>query len=108
MEWIIWAYRQVYWVNRQVCPTRSVVRSQIPTNKLPWFWIGAEFSSKTTENVTDVVNQYVRYGNKITPEFLKEVTGYTDVITWKYVDVETLEEKEFPPGGFVIENVSSN
>jgi hypothetical protein len=54
------------------------------------------------------VNQYVRYGKNITPEVLKEITGYTDVITWKYVDVLTLEEKEFPSGGFVIENVASN
>lgn len=108
MEWIIWAYRQMYWCKRRFYPNTPVVRPQVPTSKLPWFWIGAELSTKTTETVTDVVNQYVRYGNKITPEFLQEVTGYTDVITWKYVDVITLEEKEFPPGGFVIENVASN
>jgi hypothetical protein len=105
MEWVVWAYRQVYWVNRQVCPTRSVVRSQIPTNKLPWFWIGGELSGKT-ETVTDIVNEHVRYGNKVTPDFLREVTGYTDIIHWKYIDVETLEEKEFPSDGFVIENVA--
>ena len=107
MEWILWAYRQAYWCKRRLCPSSRAIRVQIPTNKLPWFWIGAELPNKT-ETVTDVVNQYVRYGKNVTPEFLKEVTGYMNVISWKYVDVETLEEKEFPPGGFVIENVPSN
>jgi hypothetical protein len=107
MEWVLWAYRQVYWVNRKVCPSRSIVRSQISTNKLPWFWIGAELPTGT-KAVTEIVNNYVRYGIRINPEFLQEVTGYTNAISWRYVDVETLEEKEFPSHGFVIENVPSN
>jgi len=74
-------------------------------NKLPWFWIGAEFPHKI-ETVTDIVNNHIQYGNQITPEFLSEVTGYTNVKMWRYVDVTTLEEREFPPGGFVIENVA--
>lgn len=105
MEWFLWAYRQAFWCKRRFCPGRVLPRIEIPTNKLPWFWIGAVMPNKT-ESVTDVVNHYVRYGTRVTPEFLREVTGYTDVILWKYVDVETLEEREFPPGGFVIENVA--
>ena len=106
MEWVVWAYRQIYWCRRRLSPTTPVVRTQVPIHKLPWFWIGAELYNKT-ETVTELVNQYVRYGNVITPEFLKEITGCTDVITWKYIDVLTLEEKEFPSEGFVIENASN-
>jgi hypothetical protein len=104
MEWFRWAYGQVYLCKRRLCPSNPVVRVQVPISKLPWFWIGANLPNKT-ETVTDVVNQYVRYGKNVTPEFLEEVTGYMNVISWKYIDVQTLEEKEFPPGGFVIENV---
>ena len=107
MEWIRWAYGQAHWCKRRLCPSNPVVRVQVPSSKLPWFWIGAKLPNKT-ETVTDIVNQYVRYGKNVTPEFLEEVTGYMNVISWKYIDVETLEEKEFPPGGFVIENVASN
>ena len=107
MGWIRWAYGQVHWCKRRLCPSNPVVRSQIHINKLPWFWIGAELSTGT-KPVTEIVNNYVRYGITINPEFLQEVTGYTNAISWKYIDVETLEEKEFPSHGFVIENVTSN
>ena len=103
MEWILWTYRELYKCKRMAFPGRPPPRIEIPINKLPWFWIGAEFSGRT-EAVTEMVNQYVRYGKRITPDLLIEITGYTDVISWKYIDVETLEEKEFPSQGFVIEN----
>lgn len=103
MEWIVWAYREIYKCKRLVFKTKSPPRIEIPVNKLPWFWIGAKFSNRT-ESVTDMVNQYVRYGNRITSDVLTEITGYSDVIAWKYIDVETLEEKDFPSQGFLIEN----
>ena len=103
MEWIVWAYREIYKCKRLVFKNKPPPRIEIPVNKLPWFWIGAKLPTRT-ESVTDMVNQYVRYGNRITPDFLTEITGYTDVIAWKYIDVETLEEKDFPSQGFLIEN----
>lgn len=39
----------------------------------------------------------------VTTEWLDIVTGETSV-TWKYLDAKTLEEKEFPSEGFVIDD----
>ncbi len=70
--------------------------------KVPWFWIGAEFADRS-EPVANIVNTYVRSGIRVTPDFLRSVTGY-DPLVWKYMDAVTLEEKEFPPEGILIEN----
>lgn len=106
MNCLIWAYRRIFFCKRRVIkyfnldkPTE--LRIEIPVHKLPWLWIGAEFSKDKIETVTEIVNQFVKYGLPINSEFLEEVTGYTGA-TWKYVDSQTLEEREFPTEGIVI------
>jgi hypothetical protein len=55
-------------------------------------------------SVTDIVNKHVQYGVPITSKLLSELTHIHEDAIWKYVDSKTLEEKEFPPEGIVIEN----
>ena len=103
---LYWIYRQLFWLKLQLCPQSRNIHSTIPVYNLPWVWVGAQLDD-TVESVTEVVNRYIQYGKPITPTFLKEVTGY-DTNIWKYMDAMTLEEKEFPPEGIVIDDVASD
>jgi hypothetical protein len=97
-------FRQLFWCKRRFCP--NDVRSHvpdIPKETLPWFWVGAQLEDRV-ECITDIVNNYVQYDTPVNPEFLKEITG-CDAKKWVYLDAKTLEEKEFPPEGIVIEYV---
>jgi hypothetical protein len=107
MNWITCIYRQLFYCKRRLCPHVKRIVPIIPANKLPWFWIGTTIYNNTV-TVTEVVNTHIRYGIPITPELLSEITHINnkDAI-WKYVDSKTLEEKEFPPEGIVIEDDSS-
>uniref|UniRef100_A0A6C0JRQ8 Uncharacterized protein n=1 Tax=viral metagenome TaxID=1070528 RepID=A0A6C0JRQ8_9ZZZZ len=92
----------VHWVVSRLCPeTRH--RIEVPASKLPWFWIGTRHYDDEIITVTEVVNRAVRYNDRITPEILRDITGY-DTTNWRYVDKTTLEEKDFPSSGIVIEN----
>jgi hypothetical protein len=103
MSLIIWAYRQLFYCKRRLCPHTRHVIPEVHVNKLPWFWIGAKVFDETI-CVTDIVNKQVRYGVPITSKLLSELTHIHEGAIWKYVDAKTLEEKDFPPEGIVIEN----
>jgi hypothetical protein len=104
MSWISWIYQHFFYCKRHLCPRVKRVIPIIPTNKLPWFWVGTTLSN-TTVSVTDIVNNHVKYGTPITSKLLGELTHINGKnIIWKYVDSKTLEEKEFPPEGIVIED----
>jgi hypothetical protein len=97
-------YKVFFHCWRNVCPNRTPKhKHKIPSTELPWFWIGAEFADRT-ETVTDIVNNVVQYGNVVDSVFLEEVTGCKHVVSWKYVDVKTLKEREIPSKGIVIEH----
>lgn len=55
---------------------------------------------------TNEVNKNIEFGIHITPEWLDDVFDLKDV-TWRYLDSKTLEEKEFPSTGFVIDDPES-
>jgi hypothetical protein len=105
MEWFVWVYRQYFCCKRRVQKFLLVedepLTIEVPTNRLPWFWIGARVGDKT-HTVTEMINQHVRYNQKIDPSFLKGVTGFENA-EWLYMDTVTLEEKEFPSAGIVID-----
>lgn len=103
MTWITWIYRQVFSCKRRLCPHTKRDMPVIPLSKLPWFWVGAKHCDKTV-CVTDIINKHVRYGIPITSTLLSELTHIDEDAIWKYVDSKTLEEKEFPPEGIVIED----
>lgn len=97
---IIQVFKFVFWFVDKLCPLRTT-KPEVPSNKLPWLWIGAEYTD-TKYTVTDIVNQTIQYSTNVTPQLLTDITGYHPLV-WKYVDSETLEEKEFPPKGILIE-----
>jgi len=91
----------IHWALSNLCPQERRY-GQIPTTKLPWSWVGTKIHDEYV-TVTEVVNQALRYNVRITPQLLREITGY-DTVEWKYLDTETLQEKDFPSSGIVIEN----
>jgi hypothetical protein len=93
--------RIVHWVISNACPTQRHY-TEVPINKLPWFWVGTSIADEVI-TVTEIVNRAVRYNDRITPQLLQEITGYKTT-SWRYIDPATLEEKDFPPSGIVIEN----
>lgn len=103
MSWITWIYSQFFYCKRRICPHTKREMPVVPASKLPWFWVGAKRYDKTI-CVTDIVNKHVRYGVPITSKLLSELTHIDDDSIWKYVDSKTLEEKEFPPEGIVIDD----
>jgi hypothetical protein len=103
MKLIVWLYRQLFCCKRRLCPHSTRHISAVPINKLPWFWVGVKRSDKTI-CVTDIVNKHVRFGVPVTRKLLSELTHIDDDSIWKYIDAKTLEEKEFPPEGIVIED----
>ena len=94
--------RFVHWVIRTVYP-KIDQKPPISTHSLPWFWIGATINNEAVD-VTELVNQSAKKYVTITPEVISEIAGYEESIEWKYIDALTLEEKEFPSRGIVIEN----
>lgn len=72
-------------------------------SSFPWLWIGAEGSDGEDIDVTNEVNDAVRYGVTIDPSWLCDLTGLNDV-EWKYLDSKTLDKLSFPPSGFVIDD----
>jgi hypothetical protein len=105
MNCTFFLFKQLFCCVRRVCPgDRKPRKSNIPKQILPWFWVGAELEDRV-ESITDIVNQYVEYGTVITPEYLSGLTQY-NAIRWIYLDALTLEEKEFPPEGILIDYVA--
>ncbi len=104
----MWIYREIYWCRRalikQFCPIEEIVEETVHKDSLPWFWIGFVYSDGNSATMTETVNNSLQYGVRVTPEYLNKLTGLIDV-QWRYIDVKTLEEKDFPSEGFVIEDV---
>ena len=70
---------------------------------VPWLFIGATLGDGNVVDYTCKINDAVEYGMTVTTELLEIITGETSV-SWKYLDAKTLEEKEFPSEGFVIDD----
>lgn len=107
MLWIVWLFRQCFtckrWIMKTLFRPEDEERSYfVPVTKLPWLYIGAkEFDG--TIDCTEDVNSMVTYGLRVDEEWLDLVTERTPM-SWIYLDSKTLEEKEFPSEGFVIED----
>jgi len=97
-------YLKVFYLKNLIrdllCPMR--IQKDIMVKKVPWLWIGAEVTPGNFLSVTDIVNEYVENGNTVDVEFLESVTNMQNIISWKYLDAETLKEQEFPLIGIVI------
>jgi len=81
--------------------------NSVPVSKLPWMWIGAIYpDGAPSVDCTHIVDLNVSCGMTVTKEWLEVVTGYSPQ-TWKYLDSKSLEEKEFPSAGIVIDDTES-
>lgn len=105
MEWFLWVYRQAYWCGRRFCPRETPPRQPfINPSSLPWLWIGIKYSDENVVTVTNIVNSHLHAGMRVTTRNLSRMTGFGGG-TWRYIDTETLEERDFPSEGFIIEDV---
>uniref|UniRef100_A0A6C0KGV0 Uncharacterized protein n=1 Tax=viral metagenome TaxID=1070528 RepID=A0A6C0KGV0_9ZZZZ len=113
MLFVAWIYRQIFNCCRRVDrflfkePEPDLDESNVPVSKLPWMWIGAVFpNSDISVDCTHMVDPTISYGMTVTTDWLENVTGYTPQ-SWKYLDSKSLEEKEFPSSGIVIDDTES-
>jgi hypothetical protein len=113
MLFVAWLYEAVFNCCRRVDqflfkqPNPDERQNIVPVSKLPWLWIGAVFpKSETSIDCTHLIDPTITYGMTVTTDWLENVTGYTPV-TWKYLDSKSLEEKEFPSSGIVIDDTES-
>lgn len=102
-------YKQVFYCKRSVQKLlfADVSRKTVSPKHIPWLWVGAKFVDRSDPvSYTEIVNNYIWYGDVVTKEYLNSMAELDDefIETWYYVDAETLEEKEIPPEGLVIEN----
>ncbi len=100
MEALLWVYRNLYWIKQQLCPRIVSERKGVHPTDIPWLWIGSVDSLGQTISWTESVNPQLSYGDHVTPEYLSELTGVHE--RWRYIDMQTLEEKDFPSEGMII------
>lgn len=106
MDWLVWGYKQFFCCKRRVMKLfyeDKPVERLVHIDQLPWLWIGLVNSVGQTIAVTQLVNDCIKPGMRITPEFLYRLIG-TDTGVWHYIDSKTLEDKVFPSEGFIIED----
>jgi hypothetical protein len=106
MLMLVWVYHQVFGCCRRVenilfSPVKK--DDAVPVSSLPWLWIGAVYVDGNVVDHTHEVNSTVEYGMLVSPVWMEVVTGAKNV-EWKYLDSQTLEEKDFPSDGFVIDD----
>jgi hypothetical protein len=110
MLFVAWLYRKVFHCCRRVdtflFDPAKTEEPAVPVSTLPWLWVGAKYPDGVTVDYTNEVNKNIEFGVHITPEWLDDVFDLKDV-TWRYLDSKTLEEKEFPSTGFVIDDPES-
>lgn len=105
MNVCLWVYRQIYWCCRRVCPRESSPKTLfVSAASVPWLWIGLRYSDEDSITVTNIIAAEIRPGMRVTTDVLSSITGFNDGI-WRYIDSETLEERDFPSEGFIIEDV---
>ena len=85
------------------CPRKKRDEDVIASSRLPWLWVGAVYPDGTVEDHTEYINKYSTYGMRITTILMDLALREKAVVVWKYIDTKTLEEKDFPSEGFVID-----
>jgi hypothetical protein len=106
MLFVVWIYRQVFWCCRRIDNflfSQVKKETNVSPSAVPWLFIGATLGDGKVVDYTCKINDAVEYGMTVTTEWLEIITGETSV-SWKYLDAKTLEEKEFPSEGFVIDD----
>jgi hypothetical protein len=71
---------------------------------LPWLSVYGMTQFNEIKPVTDIINNSIIYGSKVDSVFLKNKTKLSNVVSWHYLDSDTLEDKEFPYEGIIIQD----
>lgn len=100
MEALLWVYRNLYWIKQQLCPRIASEHKGVHPTDIPWLWIGTVNSLGQSIAWTSIVNERLEYGDHVTINYLSELTGVYE--RWRYIDIQTLEEKDFPSEGITI------
>ena len=105
------SYRVLFWCSRWLYPTieKRVTYHAVHPSKTPWLWVGAEMANGKMVTVTDIVNKYIEYGDRVDTRYLEIATNIHDEVRrWLYLDSKTLVEEEFPPEGILINDDSQS
>lgn len=107
-NFIYQTYRIIFWCSRLISSNDIEKRVLVQPSKLPWLWIGVETKNGKIISLTDRINKYVEYGDRIDTRYLEIATNTNndEVLRWLYLDAETLIEREFPTEGLIIEHDS--
>ena len=97
---LLWIFSKIV---KFCCPRKKRGEDVVPSSNLPWLWIGAVYPTGEVKDVTEDVNRYTNYGMRLTPKLLELILLDKTPVVWKYLDTKTLEEKEFPSEGFLID-----
>lgn len=81
-------------------------KKKVSSSHLPWMWVGVELTDGTIKTLTEIVDTSIEYGDCVTPQFLKTLSGIQDANRWIYLDSKTLKEEEIPADGLIIEDDS--
>ena len=86
------------------CPRKKRDEDVIVSSRLPWLWVGVHFADGNIGDMTYEINNAIKYDVKVVDlDFLRSVVPVHPSLTWRYIDSETLEEKDFPSEGFLID-----
>lgn len=105
---VYWTYRAFFWCSRffKSDIENRVKYHSVHPSKTPWLWVGVELTNGKIITVTDTINKYIEYGDRIDSQYLEIATNiHSDIQRWLYLDSKTLVEQEFPPEGLVINDV---
>lgn len=90
----------VHWP--ELCRDGYVMKDLFDSPPPPWLFIGYR-DEKDTYDCTEMLRQFVCYGNMIHVDLLNFLVPEGRGKTWVYINPKTFEEVEFPSDGMVIE-----
>jgi hypothetical protein len=106
-NFIYQTYRIFFWCSRIFSSNDIEKAVFVNPSKLPWLWIGVEMKNGKIITLTEKINKYVEYGDRVDTRYLEIATNTTgEILRWLYLDAETLIEREFPAEGLIIEHDS--
>lgn len=85
------------------CPRKKRNQKVVPSSSLPWLWIGAVYDDGTVKDYTEKVNEVITNDMYVSPRVLNFIISDNTPVSWTYLDTKTLESKEFPSSGLVID-----
>ncbi len=107
---LYWLYTQLFHCCRRVdkllfrdeSEPRKELTLETPLPEYPWLTIAAVRGDDEVD-VTELVNSKVEPGQTVTPAWLSEITGESNVDVWEYINSLTFEVDEIPSDGVVNE-----